>query len=244
MALNRKNLAIITFPLSMLYGMAVGIRNRLFDCRILKPVEFDVPVISVGNITVGGTGKTPHTEYLISLLRKDFRIAVLSRGYKRKSREFILATKKSMVYDIGDEPKQIKHKFPDIKVAVDRKRVNGISQLLKKDNNIDAILLDDAYQHRYVKPGLSILLIDYTQPIFRDFLLPFGNLRERKHETRRADIIIITKTPKKIKPIEKKIFIKDLNVLPYQFLYLLHTSTKILNRYLMTAQPVSRSTSR
>lgn len=219
MTLNRKKLAIITFPLSLVYGLAVGLRNRLFDCNILKSAWFDIPVISVGNITVGGTGKTPHIEYLIRLLYKDYRIATLSRGYKRKTRDFILATKNSSVDEIGDEPRQLKQKFPDIIVAVDRKRVNGIKRLKQKEKHLNALLLDDAYQHRYVKPGLSILLVDYTQPVFSDYLLPFGNLRERIHETRRADIIIVTKFPEKINPLEKKILIKDLNVLPYQFLY-------------------------
>jgi tetraacyldisaccharide 4'-kinase len=219
MTLNRKKLAIITFPLSLVYGLAVGIRNRLFDGNILKSKWFDIPVISVGNITVGGTGKTPHIEYLVRLLHKDYRIATLSRGYKRKTRDFILATGNSSVDDIGDESRQLKQKFPDILVAVDRKRVNGIKKLKQKEKHLDAVLLDDAYQHRYVKPGMSILLVDYTKPVFSDYLLPFGNLRESKHETRRADIIIVTKFPEKINPLEKKIFIKDLNVLPYQFLY-------------------------
>ncbi len=219
MALNRKNLAIITFPLSLVYGLLVGFRNKLFDLKILKSTEFDIPVISIGNITVGGTGKTPHIEYLINLLHKEFRIATLSRGYKRKTRDFILASKKSSTDDIGDEPKQLKQKFPDISVAVDSKRVAGINRLLEKEKHLDAILLDDAYQHRYVKPGLSILLIDHNRPLCADHLLPYGNLRENKNEIRRADIIIITKSPQEAKPVDKKIFIRELKVLAYQFLY-------------------------
>ena len=136
MTLNKKKLALITFPLSLVYGLAIGLRNRLFDCNILKSTWFDIPVISVGNITVGGTGKTPHIEYLIRLLHKDYRIATLSRGYKRKTRDFILATKNSSVDEIGDEPRQLKQKFPDIIVAVDRKRVNGIKNKI-------VILVDD-----------------------------------------------------------------------------------------------------
>ena len=219
MPVNRKKIAIITYPLSLIYGLIVTLRNKLFDYKILKSTEFDIPVISVGNITVGGTGKTPHIEYLIRLLKNEFNIATLSRGYKRKTRNFMLAAKKSSVEDIGDEPKQLKQKFPDIHVAVDRKRVNGIYKLLEKEKHLQAILLDDAYQHRYVTPGLSILLIDYNQPLFCDYLLPYGNLREKKHEIRRADIVIITKAPKNLKPIERKILIKELKILPYQFMY-------------------------
>ena len=205
--------------MSLIYGFIVCIRNLLFDLKILKSTEFDIPVISVGNITVGGTGKTPHIEYLIKLLSDEFNIAVLSRGYKRKTRNFILADIESGSDDIGDEPKQLKQKFPDVHIAVDRKRVHGIYNLLERIKDLKAILLDDAYQHRYVNPGLSILLVDYTRPIYSDYLLPFGNLRESKYGIRRADIVIITKTPKVLKPIEKRILIKELKILPYQFLY-------------------------
>lgn len=219
MTLSRRKIAFITFPLSLIYGFIVTVRNRLFDYKIIKSTKFKIPVISVGNLTVGGTGKTPHIEYLIRLLANEFNIAVLSRGYKRKTRNYILATAESKSDDIGDEPKQLKQKFPHVHIAVDRKRVRGIFSLLESIEDLKAILLDDAYQHRYVKPGLSILLIDYNQPLSSDYMLPFGNLREKRYETGRADIIIITKTPKDLKPIEKKILIKDLNILPYQFLY-------------------------
>jgi tetraacyldisaccharide 4'-kinase len=219
MTLNRRKIAFITFPLSLIYGFIVSIRNILFDLKILKSTEFGIPVISVGNITVGGTGKTPHIEYIIKLLSDQFNIAVLSRGYKRKTRNFILATPESDIIDIGDEPKQLKQKFPDIHIAVDRKRVHGIYRLLESVKDLKVILLDDAYQHRYIKPGLSILLIDFNQPLSSDHMLPFGNLRESKHEIRRTDIVIITKTPKALKPIERKILIKELKILPSQFLY-------------------------
>jgi tetraacyldisaccharide 4'-kinase len=219
MPVNRKKIAILTYPLSLLYGFIVLVRNILFDLKILKSTEFGIPVISVGNITVGGTGKTPHIEYLVRLLKDEFTIALLSRGYKRKTRDFIMADPDSPSSDIGDEPKQLKNKFPDVHVAVDRKRVHGIMMLQKKLKNLKVVLLDDAYQHRYVNPGVSILLIDYTQPVYCDHLLPYGNLRENKYEIRRADIIIITKSPKTLKPIEKKILIKELKILPYQFLY-------------------------
>jgi tetraacyldisaccharide 4'-kinase len=219
MPVNRKKIAIITYPLSLLYGFIVLVRNILFDLKILKSTEFGIPVISVGNITVGGTGKTPHVEYLVRLLKDEFTIAVLSRGYRRKTRNFMLADPESSSNDIGDEPKQLKNKFPDVHVAADNKRVHGIMTLKKKVKKLTVVLLDDAYQHRYVNPGVSILLIDYTQPVYRDHLLPYGNLRECIYEIRRADIIIVTKSPKTLKPIEKKILIKELKILPYQFLY-------------------------
>jgi tetraacyldisaccharide 4'-kinase len=211
----------LLIPFSLLYGLIVAIRNLLFDFNILKITEFKIPIISVGNITVGGTGKTPHIEYLISLLKDDFNIATLSRGYKRKSKGFILADEKANANTIGDEPMQIKRKFPDILVSVDKKRVNGVKKLLISDhgNELDAILLDDAYQHRHIKPGISILLIDYNRPITRDFIMPYGRLRESSEEKDRANIIIVSKTPKNMTPIEKRIIVKELNLLPYQTLY-------------------------
>jgi tetraacyldisaccharide 4'-kinase len=199
--------------------LVVGIRNLLFNWQILKQTRFEIPVITIGNITVGGTGKTPHVEYLVKLLSRSFKIAVLSRGYKRKTSGFILASSSSRVSEIGDEPKQIKHKFPNINVAVSGNRIEGIKKLLLEQPDLEGVILDDGYQHRYVKPGLSILLIDYNRPLSSDHLLPFGNLRECQTETRRAHIVIVTKTPENIKPIEKRIFIKDLRLFPYQFLY-------------------------
>lgn len=209
------------YPFSILYGMIVSIRNFMFNVDILKSHEFPIPVISVGNINVGGTGKTPHTEYLIRLLKEKHNVAVLSRGYKRKSRGFLLASPQSTIFDIGDEPKQIKHNFKDVDVAVCEKRVKGIKRMSEDENrgNLNVILLDDAFQHRYVKPGLSILLIDYYRPINDDYMLPYGTLRESHHEKRRANIIIISKTPKDIKPIERRIIEKNLGLYPYQSLY-------------------------
>jgi tetraacyldisaccharide 4'-kinase len=203
----------------MIYGLITFLRNRLFDHNILKSQEFDIPVISVGNINVGGTGKTPHIEYLVSILKKDFRIAVLSRGYKRKTHGFVIASNESTVYDIGDEPRQIKNKFPEIEVAVDEKRARGIQKLIEGYKNLNLILLDDAYQHRFVKPGISILLIDYSYPLYLDHLFPYGRLRESRHEKHRANIILITKSPEFIKPIDKRILIKNIQPFPYQTIY-------------------------
>lgn len=168
------------------------IRNLAFDKGLLRETCFDLPVICIGNISVGGTGKTPHTEYLIRLLEKQEKVAVLSRGYGRKTKGFLKADMHSSMSDIGDEPYQIKSKFAGITVAVDEKRVDGIDRLLGEEKP-SVILLDDAYQHRHVKAGLNILLTDYNRPIWKDCLLPFGRLREDAKGVSRADIIIITK---------------------------------------------------
>ncbi len=210
----------ILFPFAIFYWLIVVIRNILFDWQILSEKEFKTPIISVGNITVGGTGKTPHVEYLIRMLRKEFDIATLSRGYKRKTRGFILSSIDCKPDEIGDEPCQLKKKFPDTHIAVAENRVSGIEKLKKKIESLEIILLDDAYQHRYVKPGISILLIDFNRIITKDYILPVGRLREPAHEMHRANIIIVTKCPEKLKPIEKRIIQKEINPFPYQNLYL------------------------
>ena len=206
-------------PLSWAYGLGVKLRNTLFDIGVLKSRTFQIPVIAVGNITVGGSGKTPHVEYLANLLRKDFHVAVLSRGYKRKSKGFIRATEKTTMPEIGDEPFQMKQKFPDVTVAVDKKRCHGIELLTEKDNRLDVVLLDDAFQHRYVKPGVNILLVDYHRLIIYDKLLPAGRLREPLNGKDRADIVIVTKCPKDLKPMEYRVITKAMNLYPYQHLY-------------------------
>jgi len=208
----------LLFPLALIYKIITGTRNTLFDLKILSSVEFDLPVISVGNITVGGTGKTPHIEYLIDLLKQDYKLAVLSRGYKRKTQNYILASEKSTVDEIGDEPKQIKSKFQNVTVAVDANRVRGINKLISTVNP-NVILLDDAFQHRWVEPGLSILLIDYNRPLQEDHILPLGELRENMSERRRANVLVVTKTPTDIKPIEQRIIEKNLGLFPYQIIY-------------------------
>ncbi len=206
-------------PISWLYGLVVETRNKLFDWHILPSEEFAIPIISVGNLAVGGTGKTPHVEYLIELLSPQYRIAVLSRGYKRKSRGFVLANKRSTVRDIGDEPYQIKQKYPDLIVAVDSNRRRGIKLLQKEYPDLDAILLDDAFQHRYVTPLASIVLTDYNRALHLDRLLPSGRLRESKHGLSRADIVLVTKCPDEMKPIEYNIVSRWLHLFPYQTLY-------------------------
>ena len=208
-------------PLSWCYGLAVGIRNQLFEMGILKSRAFKTPIISIGNITVGGSGKTPHVEYIVKQLHDKMKVAVLSRGYKRKTKGFVLATKDSTAADIGDEPFQMKKKFADIYVAVDANRCRGIDFLTENDEtkDTDVILLDDAYQHRYVKPGVNILLIDYHRLIIYDKLLPAGRLREPKQGKNRADIVIITKCPNEMKPMEFRVLTKALGLFPYQKLF-------------------------
>ena len=206
-------------PLSWCYGLAVKVRNTMFEIGLLKSRSYTIPIISVGNITVGGTGKTPHVEYLVRLLQDHCHVAVLSRGYKRKSRGFILADKETPMQQIGDEPFQMKQKFPKTVIAVDANRCHGIEQLTADDTSLDVILLDDAFQHRYVKPGINILLVDYHRLIIYDELLPAGRLREHLKGKDRADIVIITKCPKDLKPMEYRVIVKAMHLYPYQRLY-------------------------
>ncbi len=208
----RQYFAVILFPLSLIYGMVVFFRNLFFDLGIWKSVRFQLPVISVGNITAGGTGKTPHVEFLLNLLSREFQIAVLSRGYKRKSKGFRMAVDGSTVEEVGDELMQIHNRFPQLAVAADNDRVHGIGQLTIKFPGLQAIILDDAFQHRRVNPGLSIVLVDHTRPVFRDFLLPMGNLRESRCNINRADVVIVTKCPPEISEVQRREFIRRLRL--------------------------------
>lgn len=208
-------------PLSWIYGGMVRFRNWLFDIGLKKSQSFSIPIISVGNITVGGSGKTPHVEYLIRLLHDKVKIAVLSRGYKRKTSGYVLADKDTTMSEIGDEPFQMHCKFDDIYVAVDAKRVRGIEKLQNEEptKDVDVVLLDDAFQHRYVKPGINILLVDYHRLIIYDKMLPAGRLREPLSGKNRADIVIITKCPKDLKPMEFRVLTKAMDLYPFQKLY-------------------------
>ncbi len=204
---------------SVLYGFGVGVRNLLFDLGILKSRRFAIPILCIGNITVGGTGKTPHTELLIDALRHKFRVACLSRGYKRKTSGFRLADERSTAGDIGDEPLQIHKKFPDILVACDADRVHGIEKLMALAEPPQVILLDDAFQHRYVQADKNIVLVDYSRPVMEDHLLPWGRLREGVHALKRADFLIVTKCPPDLSPIDQRIWSKHLDIKPYQQLF-------------------------
>ncbi len=239
---------ILFYPLSIIYGFVTSVRNGLYDLKILKSQEFKIPVISIGNIRVGGTGKTPHVEYLVNLLKNDTQIATLSRGYKRKTNDFRIVDKKSTVVEAGDEPVQLKRKFPEITVAVDNKRVHGINTLISQNKNLNGVILDDAFQHRKVKAGFSILLTDYYNLFTRDHLLPYGRLREKKHEKRRANIIIVTKCPGNLNPMERRLVRKEIKPYPYQdmFYTTIHygepkavfgTNNSWSNRKLLTDKP-------
>ena len=207
------------FVLAWIYGCIVNLRNWLFDMDILHSQSYDHPIIGVGNLTVGGTGKTPHTELLVGImLEEGLSVATLSRGYKRKTHGFRIASEVSTATEIGDEPLQMALRFPEITVAVDENRCHGIDCLLK-ERKPDVIVLDDAYQHRYVKPGLNILLIDYNRPAHSDRLLPAGRLREPFEGRNRADIVIVTKCPRKMTPIDFRVFEHDMRLMPFQKLF-------------------------
>jgi len=209
----------ILFPFAILYGLITAIRNFLFDKGILKSYSFTIPVIAVGNLSVGGTGKTPQIEYLIRLLSSKYKIATLSRGYKRKSEGFVLADVSSNAAILGDEPFQFYQKFPNIQVAVDANRKNGIEQLLVQPEKPEVILLDDAYQHRKVKAGFYILLTSYGDLYSDDFMLPTGNLRESRSGAKRANVIIVTKCPANLSAAEQVSIKKRLKLTNNQQLY-------------------------
>jgi tetraacyldisaccharide 4'-kinase len=206
-------------PFAILYDFITSIRNFFFDKGIMKYNSFNIPVIAVGNLSVGGTGKTPQIEYLIRLLSENYKIATLSRGYKRKSEGFVLADEKANAEIIGDEPFQYYQKFPQIQVAVDANRTNGIQQLLAQKNAPEIILLDDAFQHRKVKAGLYILLTAYNDLYCADFILPVGNLRESRTSAHRAKIVIVTKCPESLSLDEKNKIEVQLNLNSNQQLF-------------------------
>jgi tetraacyldisaccharide 4'-kinase len=193
----------LLFPFAILYGLITSIRNFLYDKGILKSYSFDIPIIAVGNLSVGGTGKTPQIEYLIRLLSPNYKVAVLSRGYKRKSEGFILADEKATAEILGDEPFQMFQKFSEVQFAVDANRRNGISNLLAQKEKPQVILLDDAFQHRKVKAGFYIMLTSYGDLFCDDYMLPTGNLRESRNGAKRADVIIVTKCSSNISEAEQ-----------------------------------------
>ncbi len=212
-------LRIILWPISIVYGIIILLRNKLYDWRIFPSTKFNIPIISIGNLCVGGTGKSPQIEYLIRLLSQEFNVATLSRGYGRKTKGFLLAGKESTALEIGDEPLQFLTKFPDMPVAVDTKRVRGVKNILQHFPLIKAILLDDAFQHRSIRPGLSILLTDFSRMFSKDFVLPTGQLREFTSGVKRANIIIVTKCPDVLLPLERLRLIKEIKPLPHQSVY-------------------------
>lgn len=207
-----KYLRFIFFPFSLIYWCITGLRNKFYDWGIMKSSKFSVATINVGNLSMGGTGKSPHIEYLIRLLKDTNKVATLSRGFGRTERGFILADETATARSIGDEPLQFYTKYgEDIKVAVEADRVLGAMDLFRIHPEIDTLLLDDAYQHRAIHAGLNILLTDYNAPFYKDFILPVGNLREVKSGKNRADIIIVTKCPE-LSNTEKKVIISKLKL--------------------------------
>lgn len=217
--MNNIFLKIILYPFSLLYGIIVSLRNKLFDLHILPQKSFPIPIIGIGNLNVGGSGKTPHVEYLIRLISKNKNIATLSRGYGRKTSGFFIATETSKVEEIGDEPLQMKKKFKNLTVAVDEKRTRGVKNLMQKYNTLQSVILDDAFQHRYVKCGKTILLTDFYNLYSNDSMLPSGRLREFKSGANRADIIVVTKSPAIFSPIERRRIIEELKPKPSQLIY-------------------------
>jgi len=214
----------LLYPFAMLYGMISCLRNLCYDWGFFKSTKFDFPVISVGNLSMGGTGKTPHIENLIDLLIRDFNIAIVSRGYKRKTKGFRIADDNSDAREIGDEPLQIKKKYKNVVVAVDEKRVRGINKVMEVVPQTNLVLLDDAFQHRAVKPGISILLTDFHNLFPEDYPFPVGTLREFRRGARRADIIIVTKTGKMLSPITVRRIHKLIKPKDHQKLYFSHIS--------------------
>jgi len=201
----------LLFPFSLIYGLIIWVRNKLFDKKILRSANFDFPLICVGNLAAGGTGKTPMAEYLIRILKKKFETATLSRGYKRSTKGFLIADENSTAADIGDEPMQMHKKFPGVTVAVAEERVLGIPQLLFERPAIKVIILDDAFQHREVNAGMNVLLTEYGHLYTKDFMLPTGNLRDVKSSSKRANIIVVTKCKVSLDEVEKKEIIKQLH---------------------------------
>ena len=214
-----KSFRYLLLPITWVYGIVIWLRNKLYDKNILKSADFNFPVICVGNLATGGTGKTPITEYLIRLLKNDFKTATLSRGYKRKTVGFAIADEDTTALEIGDEPMQFHQKFPDVTVAVGEERIVAIPQLLYERPETEVIILDDAFQHRQVKAGLNILLTDFSNLYTRDFVLPAGDLRDVRSSSKRADIIIVTKCKDDLSEKEKKAIIAEIKPAANQTVY-------------------------
>lgn len=214
-----KSFRYLLFPFSLVYGGAVWVRNFLFDKKVFKSTAFNFPLICVGNLAVGGTGKTPMTEYLIRLLRQQWQVATLSRGYKRKTKGFAIANASTTALEIGDEPMQFHEKFPDITVAVGEERLVAIPQLLHSQPDTGVIILDDAFQHRQVTAGLNILLTEYRNLYTRDLMMPAGDLRDVRSSDKRADIIVVTKCPSGLTEAERSDIAKEIKPAPHQSLY-------------------------
>ncbi len=214
-----KSFRYLSLPLSFLYGIIIWCRNWLFDKKIFKSASFNFPIICVGNLAVGGTGKTPMTEYIVSLLQHQYKVATLSRGYKRKTKGFAIANETTTAIEIGDEPMQFHQNFPNITVAVGEERLVAIPQLLHQRPETEVIILDDAFQHRQVNAGLNIILTDFKNLYTRDFMLPAGDLRDVRVSSKRAQCIVVTKCKSNLSEEEKKNITKEINPLPHQKIF-------------------------
>jgi len=214
-----KSFRILLLPFALLYGFIIIVRNWLYDKNYLHSAEFNFPLVCVGNLAVGGTGKSPMVEYLVRLLQQQFVVATLSRGYKRKTKGYALADENTTALEIGDEPMQFHKKFPGIAVAVGEARIEAIPQLLHDKPATQLIILDDAFQHRAIKAGFNILLTEYNDIFSHDFFLPTGDLRDDRASYKRADIIVITKCPAFLGEVEKKSIIKDIKPLNNQKIF-------------------------
>lgn len=206
-----KSFRVLLLPFALLYGLIILIRNWMFDKNYLKSADFNFPLICVGNLSVGGTGKSPMVEYLVAMLQKDFKTGTLSRGYKRKTKGYALANTNTTALEIGDEPMQIHLKFPGVAVASCEERIVGIPHMLQDNPDLQVIVLDDAFQHRVVKAGFNILLTDYSNLYSQDFFLPTGDLRDQRSSAKRAQVIVVTKCPYDLSPEAKQEIIRELN---------------------------------
>jgi len=211
-----KSFRVLLLPFAILYGLVIKLRNWLFDKEYLGSANFNFPLICVGNLAVGGTGKSPMVEYIVDLLHQRFTVATLSRGYKRKTKGYVLANDTTTALEIGDEPMQFHVKFPQVAVAVGEERLDAVPQLLHDRPDLQAIVLDDAFQHRVVKAGLNILLTEYSNLFSYDIFLPTGDLRDARSSYKRADIIVVTKCPPDLSIEKKRSTIRDIQPLPHQ----------------------------
>lgn len=236
-----RSFRILLFPFALLYGAGVLLRNWLYNKKLLKSASFNLPLVCVGNLAVGGTGKSPMVEFLVNRLKHRYALAILSRGYRRKTKGYILAGEGTTANEIGDEPFMFHTKHPDIPVAVGEERVYAIPMLLHDKPGTQAIILDDAFQHREVTAGLNLLLTDYNNLYSRDFFLPTGDLRDARSSAKRAQVIVVTKCPETVTAEEKAQVLQSLRLLPEQELYFAginyHTPYHILTREEMALQP-------
>lgn len=206
-------------PLAGLYAIGLRIRHMLYDEHVIPSFSMRIPTICVGNLAVGGTGKTPHVEYLVSLLSKEYKVAVLSRGYGRKTRGFLIADENSTAQTIGDEPMQLHLRYPELTVVVCENRVRAVRRLEKLIPDLDVVILDDALQHRAIRPGFSVLLTEYKHLYVDDMLMPVGRLRDIKSRARKADVVVVTKCPVEMKPIDRRVVSNQLQLFAFQQLY-------------------------